>query len=69
MKAPKTIRVLIVPVAVLKKRLATAQKATAKFNSDRDGLVWSKADVAEHGRLLATERKADVAVNARKSKS
>jgi hypothetical protein len=69
MKAPKTIRVLIVPLAVLKKRLATAQKATATFKRNRDGLVWSKADLVEHGRLLATERKANVAVNAGKSKS
>jgi len=67
-KFPKTIRVRIIPLAVLKKRLATAQIATAKFESDHKGRVWSKSDKAQRGRLLATERKANTVLSSRKVK-
>jgi hypothetical protein len=61
-KAPKkiSIRFRIIPLALLKKRLAAAQMATAKFVTDHKSGKWSNQDGMEHRRLMAAELDANV---------
>ena len=64
-KAPRkiSIRLRIVPLALLKKRFAAAQMATAKFETDHKGRKLSNEDGMEHRRLVAAELDATVRVS------
>jgi hypothetical protein len=55
---PVVIHARIVPLALVRKRLAAAEDASDKFKRGRKGEVWTKADVTEQGRLVAKEKKA-----------
>jgi hypothetical protein len=63
-RAPKkiVIRVGIVPLSLLKKRLTTAQIATASFESAHKDLKWSTQDAAQHRRLISEELNASILV-------
>jgi hypothetical protein len=56
-QAPKkiSIRLRIIPLALLKKRLAAAQMAAAKFETGHEGQKWSKADAKELRQLMGME--------------
>jgi hypothetical protein len=63
---PVVILARIVPLALVKKRLAVAQDATDRFQSDRDGQAWNKTDAQENWRLQATEAKARIDLSNRR---
>jgi hypothetical protein len=48
----QVIHARIIPLAELRKRLASAETATAEFV---DGRSWSEEDAAEHRRLIIDE--------------
>lgn len=60
-QAPKiSIRLRIIPLALLKKRLAAAQMAAAKFETGHEGQKWSKADAKELRQLMGMESDARI---------